>query len=110
MTDRLFEKLWKDALAQPDKELYIFEYGCPDWFEEISPDVSKTISILSSIHDVAHMSIKDMVSKTGLTQAAFSTKLCIPLRTIEDWVSGKRNCADYNRLAYAKCLGLFELY
>lgn len=110
MTDKLFGKLWRDALAQPSKELYISEYGYPDWFDEIGSDISEAISVLSSIHDIAHMSIRDMVSSTGLTQSAFATKLCIPVRTVEDWVAGKRNCADYNRLAYAKCLGLFDCH
>ena len=109
MTDKLFKKLWEDALAQPNRELYIAEYGCPDWFDEISPDISVVISTLSRIHDVAHMSIRDMISKTGLTQSAFALRLCMPIRTVEDWVSGKRNCLDYIRLAYAKCLGLFTL-
>ena len=30
MTDKLFYKLWKDALEQPDRDMYIGEYGFPE--------------------------------------------------------------------------------
>lgn len=109
MTDKLFAKLWQDALAQPDKELYIVEYGFPDWFDEISTETSEVIQILESIHDVSHMTIKDIIAKAGLTQAAFAVKFCIPLRTVEDWAAGRRKCADYTKLMIAKSIGLLYL-
>lgn len=105
MTDKLFCKLWKDALAQPDKIMYIAEYGYPNWFDEISQDTSEIIQILENIHDIAHMSIRDIIEKSGMTQSAFSIKFCIPLRTIEDWATDKRKCADYIRLMVSKELG-----
>lgn len=107
MTDRLFCKLWRDALAQPDRELYIAEYGYPEWFDEISTDASEAVRILGNIHDVAHMSVRDMISSSGLTQSAFAMRFCIPLRTVEDWATDKRKCADYIRLMFARSLGLF---
>lgn len=109
MTDKLFAKLWRDALAQPNKELYITEYGYPDWFDEISTDSSEVLQILENIHEVAHMTIRNIISKTGLTQAAFAIKFCIPLRTVEDWATNKRKCADYIRLMLAKSIGLLNL-
>ena len=44
MTNKLFYKLWNDALEQPDKDMYIGEYGYPDYFNEISADVSEVVS------------------------------------------------------------------
>lgn len=101
-------KLWKDALAQPNKEMYIAEYGYPDWFDEISRDTNEIIQMLGNIHDIAHMSIRDIISKSGMTQSAFSIKFCIPLRTIEDWATDKRKCADYIRLMLSKELGFIS--
>ena len=109
MTDKLFYKLWKDALAQPNKEMYIGEYGYPDWFDEISANSSEIIRILENLHEVAHMSVRDIISKTGLTQSAFAIKFCIPLRTVEDWATGKRKCADYERLMFARYLGFMNI-
>lgn len=106
MNDKLFNRLWKDALDQADRERYLAEYGYPEWFDEISQDVSEINKVLGNIHDIAHMSIRDMIAATGLSQAAFAARLCIPLRTVEDWAAGKRKCADYNRLSYARNLAL----
>lgn len=109
MTDKLFNKLWKDALEQPSKEMYIGEYGYPDWFDEISQEPQEISETLGNIHDVAHMSLKDIIKKAGLTQSAFAIKFCIPIRTVEDWCSGKNKCRDYDRLMFCKLLGILKV-
>lgn len=106
MIDKMFNKLWQDALEQPDKELYINEYGYPNWFDEISQNPDEIVDVLGKIHDIAHMSIRDMITASGLTQTEFATKFCIPRRTIEDWATGKRKPTDYIRLMIARLLGM----
>lgn len=108
MTDKLFSKLWQDALAQPSKELYIAEYGYPDWFDEISTDIDNVITVLDSIHTVAHMSIKEMIARAGMSQAKFALRFCVPKRTVENWCAGVNKCADYDRLAFARILGFLD--
>ncbi len=108
MNDKLFAKLWNDALVQPQKDMYIAEYGYPDWFDDISSDMEKVFNTLGNIHDIAHMSVKDLISVSGLTQSDFAIKFCIPLRTIENWATQKRQCADYIRLSIARQLGLIN--
>lgn len=109
MTDKILSKLWRDALAQQDKELYIAEYGYPEWFDEISEDPDVVVDALYNIHDVAHMSVKDMVKKSGMSQARFAEKFCIPKRTVESWCMGERSCPDYVRLMMARLLGYLEV-
>lgn len=108
MTDKLFNKLWKDALSQPDKELYIAEYGYPDWFDEISEDPEEITAILGNIHDVANMTIKETVKRSGFSQAGFAEHFCIPKRTVESWCMGERSCPDYVRLMMARLLGYLQ--
>lgn len=108
MTDKLFNKLWLDALVQSDKELFLSEYGYPDWFDEISQEPDEIMNILENIHDVAHMSFNDILKQSGLSQAKFSEKFCIPKRTIENWCSGTK-CPDYTRLMIARLLGYLEV-
>ena len=48
MTDKLFYKLWKDAIAQPDEEQFIGGYGYPDFFDDISSDLDTVVLILPS--------------------------------------------------------------
>ena len=46
MTDKLFYKLWQNALGQPDQEAYIKEYRYPEWSDGISPDAAEAVHIL----------------------------------------------------------------
>ena len=105
MEDKLFAKIWRDAINQPNKELYLSEYGYPEWFDQISQDPQVIMDVLGNIHDVAHMSVKDMVVKSGLSQARFAEKFCIPKRTLESWCMGERKCPDYVRLMIARLMG-----
>ena len=41
------------------------------------------------------MEIKEMRFLSGMTQKAFSHRLQIPKRTIENWESGQRSCPQY---------------
>lgn len=112
MTDKLFFSLWQDALAQPDRDMYIAEYGYPDWFDSISPDADEVVEILTNIHRAAHMSVRDLVRESGLTQSAFAVRFCIPLRTVQDWCSSGSNHREppaYLRLMIAQLLGLLTV-
>lgn len=108
MTDKIFNRLWKDAIEQPDKALYVSEYGYPDWFDEISDNPDEIVGTLENIHDAAHMNVKDMVKKSGMSQAKFAEHFCIPKRTVESWCMGDRSCPDYVRLMMARQLGYLE--
>lgn len=109
MTDKLFKKLWNDALGQENKELYQSEYGYPDWFGEISQYPSEVMDILGKIHDVAHMSMREIIKTAGLSQTSFADKFCVPLRTVQSWCIGERKCPDYFRLAVCRQLGIFDM-
>lgn len=109
MTDKLFNELWLDALGQPDREIYIAKYGLAEWASRIGKDYSEIIKVLESIHEVAHMSVKDMILYTGLSQAKFATRFCIPISTVEKWCMEKQKCRDYERLMIAKILGILEV-
>ena len=39
--------------------------------------------------------IKTLITSCGMTQRAFAEHFHIPLRTIEDWSRGVRQCPDY---------------
>ncbi len=41
------------------------------------------------------MTIKEIVASTGLSQRAFAERFHVPLRTLEDWLAGKRNPPEY---------------
>lgn len=57
---------------------------------------------LSSIWDVAHLSMRELVARTGLSQTAFAKQAGVPLRTVQDWCSEKRACPTYVRFLLAE--------
>ena len=63
--------------------------------------------MLGQLWDAAHLTIRDIRAHTGLSQAAFAVRYCIPRRTVENWEAGDRQCADYVRLLLAEAAGLY---
>lgn len=58
--------------------------------------------------DAASLTIKDIRTATGLSQAAFAKRFSIPRRTVENWESGTNVCPIYVRLLLAQAVGLYE--
>lgn len=57
---------------------------------------------LSSIWDVAHLSMRELVARTGLSQTTFAKQAGVPLRTVQDWCGEKRACPMYVRFLLAE--------
>lgn len=57
---------------------------------------------LSTIWDVAHLSMRELVARTGLSQTAFAKQAGVPLRTVQDWCGEKRACPTYVRFLLAE--------
>ena len=77
-------------------------------------DADKEIDLVAIAEDIGriwdayHMSIKELRTTTGLSQAAFGRRFLIPRRTIENWESTKvpNECPLYIRMLIADALGL----
>ena len=57
---------------------------------------------LSIIWDLAHLSMRDLISRTGMSQTAFARCAGIPLRTVQNWCAGSRDCPAYVRFLLAE--------
>lgn len=57
---------------------------------------------LSVIWDLAHLSMRELVARTGLSQTAFAKQAGVPLRTVQDWCGEKRACPAYVRFLLAE--------
>ena len=57
---------------------------------------------LSTIWDVAHLSMRELVARTGLSQTAFAKQAGVPRRTVQDWCGEKRACPVYVRFLLAE--------
>lgn len=106
MTYETYRNLVSDALNAENEEMFIAEQGWADWMDEYGEDTDRLVSDMRNIYQVSHMTMIDLLSASGLTKAAFSRRFLIPLRTVENWVSGIRPCPIYVRLMIADLLGL----
>ena len=61
---------------------------------------------LSTIWDLAHLPMRELVASTGLTQTAFAKQAGVPRRTVQDWCGEKRACPTYVRFLLAEHYGL----
>lgn len=55
-----------------------------------------------------HRTPREIVELSGKTMKDFAKEYYIPLRTVEDWCAGRRNCATYTRLLLQESLGIFQ--
>ena len=109
MTDKLFNTLWTAALDCADRETYVSDWALSSaWGDAPEADVpADRVEELGHLWDAAHLTIRDIRAHTGLSQAAFAVRYCIPRRTIENWESGDRQCPDYLRLPLAQATGIY---
>lgn len=108
--DKLFYTLFAEALASPDRDAFVSDWSLSSvWGDAPDADIpADRIDTLQRLWDAAHLTIRDIRQHTGLSQAAFATRYCIPTRTLEDWERGVRSCPDYLRLLLAKDVGLYQ--
>lgn len=109
MTDKLFFSLFSAALSSPDRDAFVSDWSLSSvWGDAPDADIpADRIDLLVRLWDAAHLTIRDIRQHTGLSQAAFATRYCIPTRTLEDWERGVRSCPDYLRLLLAQVTGLY---
>nr|DAU55005.1 MAG TPA: putative transcriptional regulator [Caudoviricetes sp.] len=110
MTDFQFNVLWAEALASADRDAFISDAALSSIWGD-APDAAipdDRLQQLGQLWDAAHLTVKEIRAATGLSQAAFAQRFCIPRRTVENWESGTNTCPAYVRLLLAQAVGLHE--
>ena len=109
LPDKLFRELFVSAIEITDRDAYVSDWALSSaWGDDPEAEIpAARIEALGRLWDVAHLTIRDIRAHTGLSQAAFAVRYCIPRRTVENWESGDRQCADYVRLLLAEAVGLY---
>lgn len=99
-------ELFSMAAEQP-KEIFVnnITLSVPDDASDCV-DLDAEKERLSNIWDLAHLSMRELVSRTSLSQTAFAKQVGIPLRTVQDWCGEKRACPVYLRFLLAEHYGL----
>lgn len=104
MNDKDFQVLWASAFGYDDRESYIT--GNEEVLTKAFRTPAKRQEYLGKIWDVAHISIRDLITQAGLNQSSFSRRFCVPLRTVQNWCTDVNTCPPYVKLAFARQLDM----
>lgn len=112
MTGKQFYSIFSDASSKEgvSREAFVSDWALSSiWGDAEDAEVPQgRIEEIGEIWDVAHLTIRDIRQRTGLSQVKFATRYCIPRRSVEDWESGLRECPGYLRLLLAQAVGLYK--
>lgn len=112
--DRLFSLLWNEAEKSKSKSEYLKKYtlvssaSCID-FKKYRIGYDEGVAMLSEIYEKANMSFREIVAMAEKKKADISNTFCIPIRTVEEWYSGKNKCNSYIRLLLIRQYHLLNL-
>lgn len=101
--DLVFHELWDAAFKSSSQHEYLKEFGATQCktsrkLEKCGISVEFRYTLLSTIYEYAQKPFSQIIKKLALTNAQFSHAYCVPIRTVEDWVSGKGSCPSYVKL------------
>ena len=112
LSDKDFYTLVGAATAESDEDRFMADWGTSSVFypdpDAEGPAADDVISELHRVYKLAHISIREIRQRTGLSQAAFAQRFCIPLRTVSNWEntgSNARTCPIYVRIMLAHLAG-----
>ena len=112
MKRKVFNQIYMAALEESDHDRFIAEWGSsslvlPD--PDTDVDFDKITNDLDMAWNIAHMPPRELISKSGLSQYAFSRRYCIKKRTLDHWISGQNQMPPHTRYMIAELLGLIEV-
>ena len=88
LTDKQRRFAVSESLNYNDADAFASDIALSSEFDGI--EINDTlIKELKELWEIAHMSVADIRIKAGLSRVAFSDKLMIPIRTVENWESEK---------------------
>lgn len=109
MTNRQYYYCASHCAEYTDPDAYVSDLALSSiWGDAPDADIpADRLDALRGIYAAVSRPVRQIVADTGLTQAAFAERLCIPLRTVENWCGGLRECPVYVRLLIQESLGLY---
>lgn len=113
--NRLFKKLWMDAEKITDKREFVNKYLSTlskeyvDFKKIVGLEHEESVMLLNEIYEKQHMTFKEILNEAGKRKADIVNTFCIPIRTVEEWYTGKNKCAGYVRFMLLKHYRLISL-
>ncbi len=110
--DRIFHKIWLLSLDHdaPDDFIASVIHGTRAFKgDKYGLDYVETLEFLKTVFELSHLTFADIVASTGCKKSEISHIFCIPIRTVEDWYSGRNKAPSYVNIMIMKQFHLFRL-
>ena len=103
-----FKEIVTEAEAQPDQAVFLAEYGIPEWIlNDVTDSEEQAVEMIKNIHHITHITPRELISESGMSQTRFAERFMIPLRTVQNWCGGQRTMPRYEKFMFAMVLDLF---
>lgn len=111
MNRKLFATLVKEVPVYKSRDAYISDMALSAiWGDDPDGEIpAERLEQLGTVWDAVNRPVAEIVTGTGLSQAAFAKLYLIPLRTLENWCTGSRECRLYDRIFLQEAVGLLHL-
>lgn len=109
MTDTQFAACVRECASYDDMDAYISDMALSNILGDNDTPEATVLSDLRSIYQAVNRPVRAIVTASGLSQAAFAERYCIPRRTVEDWCRGVSSCPLYTRLLLQRAEGLLQV-
>lgn len=110
--DRIFHKIWNHIDKYTTMDDYVSSLSMdPSIFNYNSYGItySECIYMLKSLYKAKNMSFKELIDAAGSKKSEISHIFCIPIRTVEDWYSGKNRTPSYVKIMLLKQYHMLDL-
>ena len=87
-----FQEIIYAAGEQSDREMFLAEYGIPEWiYTEVTDNEEKAVELIKAIHTVIFMTPAELVKASGMSQSKFAARFMIPLKTVQNWTTSSKS-------------------
>lgn len=110
MTNNLLHLLYSEAHNYTDPDAYVSDLALLSmWGDVKDADIpAERIALLRRIWGDTHCTVRELIERYGLTQSTFARRFNIPLRTVQGWCLGERDCPPYLIAMAAELLSLYS--
>lgn len=111
---KLFYKLWSYAKDYNTVNSYITaltSYSSKEVidFHEYDLTYEQWTTMLNNIYIAYNTTVEEIWKLSGLSKSDFAKVFCFEYRTLDYWITGKRNCPDYVKLMLLRYFNMINL-
>lgn len=98
LNDKLHHGLWTEGLKAKTFDVYYRDIMKSNLYKDLlqlGVNQGRYYDLLKAIYSLTHKSMAELMREHHIRNVDLSNRLCVPVRTVENWKGGHRECPDY---------------